>query len=587
MLRPYQQDAHDAIIQWIRKTREPCLIEAATGAGKSHIIAALADTVHAMSGGKHILCLAPSKELVEQNFEKYASTGNKASIFSASVGVKNLDHPVVFGTPMSVKNSIERFGDEFAMIILDECHGLTPTVKKIISNMPNKNLRVVGMTATPYRLGQGYIFQSWADGRAAEPSGWFARCVYRIQARQLIGMGFLTPPTLGGTNAEGYQTRGMALNRMGHFSAIDIDRAYHGQGRKTAMIINEIVELSGGRRGVLIFAATVRHALECLASLPPEISAIVTSETPKADRESILSAFKAQQIKYIVNVAVLTTGFDATHVDVVAMLRATESVGLLQQIIGRGLRLHDGKTDCLILDYAENIERHCPDGDIFNPEIEKAREAKDAGDMECICPACAVVNNFSARPNPDRYKCDAAGYFVDLDGNRVAGPFGPVPGHFGRRCTATHLVGGNLVRCEYRWTSKDCHGCGHKNDIAARRCEKCDAELVDPNEKLRIFFPKKKDPTVRQCEPVLGWRVSHTLSAKNNNEMIRVSVVTKSRSFVFWVFKKTPYPRSAKLKAAFDSLRNQQPKTIEYQKDAKSGFYTVFGFNGAPDENSP
>lgn len=586
MLRPYQQDAHDAIIAWIRKTKEPCLIEAATGAGKSHIIAALADTVHAMSGGKHILCLAPSKELVEQNFEKYTATGNKASIFSASVGIKNLDHPVVFGTPMSVKNSIDRFGGEFAMVIIDECHGLTPTVLSIIRKMPNPNLRVVGMTATPYRLGQGYIFRSWADGREANEKAWFSRCVYRIQARQLIAMGFLTLPVMGGTNAEGYQTKGMVLNRMGQFSAEDIDRAYHGQGRKTAAIINDIVEQAAGRRGVLIFAATVRHAHECLQSLPPELSAIVTAETPKAERERILRDFKAQRIKYIVNVAVLTTGFDATHVDVVAMLRATESVGLLQQIIGRGLRLHGGKEDCLILDYAENIERHCPDGDVFNPEIEKAREAKNAGEMDCICPMCAVVNSFSARPNPDRYRCDDAGYFVDLDGNRVAGPFGEVPGHFGRRCTATHLVGGNLVRCEYRWTSKDCDTCGHKNDIAARRCEECDKELVDPNEKLRIFFPKKKDPTVRQCEPVLGWKVSHTLSQKGN-ETIRVAVVTKNRSFAFWVHQRPTFFKARMLKVMFDALRGQPPKTIEYQKDAQSGFYNVFSFNKDADESSP
>ncbi|MFN9958451.1 MAG: DEAD/DEAH box helicase, partial [bacterium] len=99
-----------------------------------------------------------------------------------------------------------------------------------------------------------------------------------------------------------------------------MDRAYHGQGRKTARIIADIVAQSQDRKGVLIFAATVRHANECLESLPPELSAIVTGETPKKEREEILRRFKAQEIKYIVNVSVLTTGFDATHVDVIAML---------------------------------------------------------------------------------------------------------------------------------------------------------------------------------------------------------------------------------------------------------------------------
>ena len=87
MLRPYQQKSHDQIIQWIRQTTEPCIIEAATGSGKSHIIAEIANTIHRISGGKHVLCLAPSAELVVQNSEKYRATGNPCSIFSASAGV--------------------------------------------------------------------------------------------------------------------------------------------------------------------------------------------------------------------------------------------------------------------------------------------------------------------------------------------------------------------------------------------------------------------------------------------------------------------------------------------------------------------
>ena len=95
MLRPYQQAAHDAIVQWIRISKTACMIEAATGAGKSHIIAELAQTVHEVSKGKHVLCLAPSAELVIQNSEKYGATGNPYSLFSASAGKISLRHPVV------------------------------------------------------------------------------------------------------------------------------------------------------------------------------------------------------------------------------------------------------------------------------------------------------------------------------------------------------------------------------------------------------------------------------------------------------------------------------------------------------------
>ena len=134
-LRPYQRPPVDAAIEYIRRSVEPCLIDAAPAAGKSYMVAAMADAIHKMSGGKKILCLAPSKELVEQNIEKYLLTGEPASIFSASAGAKSTRHKVVFGTPSSVKNSISRFLDGYAAVIVDECHGITPTVKSIIEAM--------------------------------------------------------------------------------------------------------------------------------------------------------------------------------------------------------------------------------------------------------------------------------------------------------------------------------------------------------------------------------------------------------------------------------------------------------------------
>jgi DNA repair protein RadD len=149
------------------------------------------------------------------------------------------------------------------------------------------------------------------------------------------------------------------------------------------------------RRGVMFFAATVQHAQEVHASLPPELSAIVTGSTPKGERDSILRRFVSRQIKYLVNVSVLTTGFDAPHVDLIAILRKTESVGLLQQIIGRGLRLCEGKTDCLVLDYTTNLDDHCPDGDLFAPTI-RAGKASDDGTGACAaeCEWCGYVNEF-------------------------------------------------------------------------------------------------------------------------------------------------------------------------------------------------
>ena len=112
MLRDYQQHAFDATIDWIKKCTDPCLIEAATGAGKSHVVAAIAEWI-SINTGKKVLCLAPSKELTEQNHEKYLLTGNPASFYSASID-KSLVHDVVFGTPQTVKNSLDKFCSKFA-----------------------------------------------------------------------------------------------------------------------------------------------------------------------------------------------------------------------------------------------------------------------------------------------------------------------------------------------------------------------------------------------------------------------------------------------------------------------------------------
>lgn len=113
----------------------------------------------------------------------------------------------------------------------------------------------------------------------------------------------------------------------------------------------------------MIFAATVEHAKEILGLLPADDAALITGDTPGAERDVLIEEFKAQRFRYLVNVSVLTTGFDAPHVDLIAILRPTESVSLYQQIVGRGLRLAPGKIDCLILDYAGNPH------DLYAPEV--------------------------------------------------------------------------------------------------------------------------------------------------------------------------------------------------------------------------
>lgn len=609
--RDYQQKAVDAAITWMKRSVEPAVLDLATGAGKSFIIALIADWL-SENTGKKTLVIAPSKELVEQDYEKYLHTGNPASIFCASIK-KCLRHNVIFGTPQTVSNSIRKFGSGFACVIIDEGDGITPTLKKVIEHLRKKNskLRVLGLTGTPYRLSTGYIYQYDQDDRpmpeqsCIEP--YYFKLLYRLSASELIEQGYLTPPHADLEHMQGYDTSNLELNRLGKFDAKQIEQTFEGKGRLTSMIVADIVQKSYNRNGVLIFASTVQHAHEVLESLPQGNSDIICGSTGKIERELIIDRFKRRQIKYLVNVKVLTVGFDAPHVDVVAILAATESVRLMQQIIGRGLRLVDPalagnvdaiakseKPDCLVLDYAGNIERHCPDGDLFNPVITATKSTGEKVPINAKCPACNFINEFTARPNDDNLEINEFGYFEDLAGEQL-----DMPAHYGRRCYGYTLSNGTYDRCEYRWSIKECHECEHENDIAARYCEKCKAELVDPNEKLSIEFSKlKRDPYSATSDKVLSWYPQVWVSQAGNTTL-RIDWTTDYRTFTIWYpqYQDTKNPKArqswidlcracdVRVGNASDFCKSNpaMPTTITASKDRNSGFYRVHGYNREED----
>jgi len=591
-LRPYQSEAVGAAQEWMRASVDPCLIEAPTGAGKSHIVAALADWLHGISRGKRVLCLAPQKELVLQNAAKMRATGADCSIFSASAGIKSTRHKIIFATPLSVKNSMSRFLKEFCAVVLDEAHTLSPTVLAIIEAMrrENPNLRVVGLTATPYRLGQGFIYRvdyrGHAHGDDVARAPFFTKLVYRIDARHLIEAGYLTPPRIGAINSsDAYDTSGLVLRPNGKFDERSVDAAFVGHGRKTAGIVADVVAQSRDRRGVVFFAATVRHAEEVLASLPPEMSAMITGDTP--NRGAILKAFDDRKLKYLVNVGVLTTGWDCPHVDVIALLRRTESVGLMQQMIGRGLRLCEGKVDCLVLDYAANLETHAPDGDIFAPKVKASGTGGGGEPLQAVCPDCSHVNEFTRHKDYADYQTDENGYCLDVFGERLMSEYGPVPGHYGRRCFGMLRVGerGEYQRCNHRWTSKECPQCGEGNDIAARYCHACKAEIVDPNEKLVADFKAmKRDPSRPQTDVVVSMTVKEGVSQRGN-PTLRVDWVTPYRQFSTWFQLQPTHSRAmadlSRFRAA--TVDGRVPETISYAKDLDSGFFRILGYDLSAD----
>src|SRR5699024_6963383 len=273
---------------------------------------------------------------------------------------------------------------------------------------------------------------------------------------ELIRHGYLTPAHADMTG-DHYEGRSLETDSKGQFVARQVEQVFEGRGRKTSKIVADVVQRSVGRRGVMLFAATAQHAQEIMESLPPGNSRMIggSINTGKSERAKLIADFKAMRFKYIVSVGILTTGFDAPHVDVIAVLRATESPGLFQQIIGRGLRLFDGKEDCLVLDYAENIERHGLAGDLFDPKIRPSgiKEPLEGEGIRVVCPDCGFDNHFSPRENLAGFDIDRQGYFIAEDGERVTDEEGRgQPAHFGRRCNAMiDASGGKVDRCGYRW----------------------------------------------------------------------------------------------------------------------------------------
>lgn len=485
MLKPrfYQQESHDAAMAYMKQYTDPCCIVKPMGSGKSLTVSMLAASLHAISGGKRVLCLAPNKELTEQNYSKYISIGGKASIFSASIS-KSMRHPVVFATEQSFVKIAEKYAHEFCAIIPDECHKITNTFLKIVSifREANPNIRICGLTATPYITNKGYIFELDDKNRVMQEAvdPFYKKMVYSISAEELIEHGFLTPPKIGSVD-EHYNTEGLSL-KDGKFDEKELAQAFESQS-VTKDIIQDILIKTKNRKRCLIFATTLKHAEE-IQSLIPNCG-LVSGLTPKKERENILSAFANGNIKYLVNVAILTTGYDLPILDAIAILRPTESAGLYQQIIGRGTRLADGKEDFLVLDYTDNIPQFFEGKDsVFEPNI-KTYKSGESVKIRFSCPECGTENESSKRMGFEYYS-EVGGFAVDLAGDVIKTDNDqPMPAHYSRRCCGVVLKGRNKYeRCSFWWAHKVCPSCGEKSDIAAKNCISCGLVLIRPDEKL-------------------------------------------------------------------------------------------------------
>ncbi len=473
-LRPYQADSVKAVIHYFRKHSTPAVIVLPTGAGKSLVIAELAR----LAKGR-VLVLAHVKELVEQNHAKYEGYGLKGAIFSAGLGRKETDQQVVFASVQSVVRNLDSFKNQFSLLVIDECHRVpddkNSSYQKVITHLRelNPGIKVLGLTATPYRLGMGWIYQYHTRGQVrTEESRFFRDCIFELPIRYLLDENFLTPARMMDAPVLSYDFSQLKPANTGRYKEAEMDMVIDKAKRATPQIVEQIIQYARERKGVMIFAATVRHAQEIHGLLPEGETAIVIGDTPTPERDAIIQAFKNREIKYLVNVSVLTTGFDAPHVDLIAILRPTESVSLYQQIVGRGLRLSEGKNECLVLDYAGNSY------DLYQPEVGDPKPDSTSEIITIPCPACGFNNNFWG-------KLDSNGFLLE---------------HFGRRCQGyfEDENTGEREHCGYRFRAKYCSECGADNDIAARICHECDATLVDPDKKLKEAL-NLKDALIFEC----------------------------------------------------------------------------------------
>ncbi|HHN8582495.1 DEAD/DEAH box helicase [Providencia rettgeri] len=473
VLRPYQQEAVDATVDYFRKQTHPAVIVLPTGAGKSLVIAELAR----LARGR-VLVLAHVKELVEQNHAKYLTYGLQADIFAAGLNQKESQSKVVFGSVQSVARNLKAFDAHFSLVIIDECHRISLNDKsqyqQIIQALQSNNpsLRILGLTATPYRLNSGWIYQYHYHGMVrGDENCFFRECIYELPLHYMIKNKFLVPPERLDMPVLQYDFSQVSLTSSGIFNEQELNLSLKKQQRITPKIIEQVIEYAAPLQGCMIFAATVEHAKEILGYLPQNSAALVTAETPAADRQAIINQFKNKELHYLVNVSVLTTGFDAPHVDVIAILRPTESVSLYQQIVGRGLRLSEGKTRCLILDYAGNPH------DLFRPEVGSSRPNSTSVPVQVFCPLCQFANIFWG-------KCTSDGQIIE---------------HYGRRCQGWEEDENRQKKqCEFRFRFKQCPHCGAENDIAARRCQKCQEVLTDPDDMLKAAL-KLKDALIIRC----------------------------------------------------------------------------------------
>ncbi|MGI0115194.1 DEAD/DEAH box helicase family protein [Zooshikella sp. RANM57] len=399
-LRWYQDESLSAIYQYWQQQQGNPLVCVPTGGGKSVIIAEFIRRVMQFPN-QRVLMLSHVKEILEQNYAKLNQLWPTcpSGIYSASLRRKDHQADVLFAGIQSVYNKAFDLGP-FNIIIVDECHlinaGKDDSMYTRFLNdakLMNPLVKLVGFTATPYRMKTGLL----TEGEGAL----FNEVVYNVDIQKLIDQGFLSP-LISQPGTEQIDLTNVSI-RQGEFVTRDLEKALNAQDL-TRKALKEISEWGQDRKAWLIFGVSVNHCLQIITMLKDHgIQAeCVHGQTPISLRSQLIEDYKQGRIRCLVSQGVLTTGFDAPRTDLIAILRAIHSPGLYVQILGRGLRIspETDKTDCLVLDYGDNIERHGPIDNIQPPKS-KSRKNGESGEAPTKqCPKCESLLQATLRECP-------------------------------------------------------------------------------------------------------------------------------------------------------------------------------------------
>lgn len=397
MFKPrwYQQEACEAFWQFVETnhdaSRNPVLV-LPTGTGKSVIIAYIIQHAVKTWNNTRVLMLTHVGELVKQNAGKLSSIWPEADIgiCSATLGHKDTENSIIFGNVQSVAPLLKRDANAFGirnLIVIDECHMLSEDensqYRQVIAALKKlrPQMRVLGLSATPYRMKGGYLTE--------QKNAVFTDIVYDLnsQFERLIKEGYLAPVTTLKTKPH-VDLTGVGT-RAGDYKLDELQKAC-GDDAMLKNSLVEVVKRSSGRRAWIVFIAGIENCNKC-AQLLREMSVsayAVNSSFSAEENATKIEAFRKGEIRCLISADQLTTGFDVPQVDLIAMLRPTKSPGLYVQMIGRGLRPAEGKKDCLVLDFARNIERLGP---INNPFIRARTEKKASSKQQApvrSCPGC-------------------------------------------------------------------------------------------------------------------------------------------------------------------------------------------------------